>query len=126
MHELSEEEIELRQQARGDLIIEADGAYTLALDPSIDEELRLEGLARELVNRIQRLRRDSGLEVADRIRLSVAAGPDLEPAVEQFRDYIMAETLASELVRADVVEAGTDVDLDGVTARIAIAVATRD
>ena len=45
---------------------------------------------------------------------------------EQFRDYIMAETLASELVRADVVEAGTDVDLDGVTARIAIAVATRD
>jgi hypothetical protein len=56
------------EEAAGELVVESDEGCTIALDPAIDEALRLEGLARELVNRIQRLRKESGLAVSDRIR----------------------------------------------------------
>lgn len=67
---------------------------TVALDMTITEDLRKEGLARELVNRVQNLRKDTGLEVTDRIFLEVNTEPDLAQAFDLFRDYICSETLA--------------------------------
>jgi len=129
---LASEEVEVREHARGELVVESDAGFTVALDPAIDEELRLEGLARELVNRIQRLRRDSGLAVSDRIVLGVFGGPDLLKEVAAQQDYIAGETLAVEVLTGTDIPSGTsfavvqDVELDGTPARIALEVARRN
>ena len=68
-HDVGADDMEIVERAGGDWIVRTEGRITAALDPTLTDELRLEGLARELVNRIQRLRRDSGLAVTDRIEL---------------------------------------------------------
>jgi isoleucyl-tRNA synthetase len=77
--------------------VASEGGITVALDVTITDELYNEGLARELVNRIQNLRKDSGLEVTDRIALKVKASDKVTPAIEANRGYICAETLAQSL-----------------------------
>jgi isoleucyl-tRNA synthetase len=127
-HKLSEGDLELRQQALGDLVVEADAGFTVALDPRVDEPLRLEGLARELVNRIQRTRRDTGLAVSDRIRLGIFSGDDeVVKAAQHFGDYIAGEVLAVDLkVGTDIPNGGytavQDVELEGFRAQIALQV----
>ncbi|NJD09237.1 MAG: isoleucine--tRNA ligase [Gemmatimonadetes bacterium] len=121
-HLLTLEDLELHEEARGELVVESGEGATLALDPHVTEELRLEGLARELVNRIQRLRRDSGLEVSDRILLRIFAAGDLRRAAEQHAAYIAGETLATDYA-VGAPAAGVDapaVDIDGEPARIAL------
>jgi isoleucyl-tRNA synthetase len=128
-HALTAEEVEVRQNARGELVVESDEGFTVALDPAISEALRLEGLARELVNRVQRARRDAGLAVSDRIRLGVfAEHADLREAVQRFSGYIGGETLAVALETGTIIPnearytAITDVELEGLHARVALAV----
>ena len=79
-------------------IVASEGNVTVALDITISEDLRSEGIARELVNRIQNLRKDSGLEVTDRIDLYVENQPEIERSVNINKNYICAETLANELI----------------------------
>ena len=76
IHELEEADVDVLQEASSGLVVKGEGAYTVALDPELDDELIAEGVARELVNRIQRLRKDSGLDITDRIEL-VIGGPDI-------------------------------------------------
>ena len=95
------EDVTVLEEATGDLVVGSDRGYLAALDRTVDEELRTEGLARELVSRIQRLRRDAGLRVADRIRLAISGAESLERAAERHRDYIAGETLARELIVGD-------------------------
>ncbi len=126
-HVLQTDELDVLQEATGDLVVKGEGAYTVALDPELDDELRAEGLARELVNRIQRLRKDAGLEITDRIELGIA-GPDaVRAAAEGHRDFIGGETLALDVaVLEDASPArngfphASDVDLDGTPAWIAL------
>ena len=97
----------------------------MALDPELDDELRSEGLARELVNRIQRLRRDAGLEITDRIELGIGGGEDVRAAVDAHRSFIGGEVLAREVhVDGDVGEGDfehvREVDLDGIPASIGL------
>ncbi|MGH7482901.1 MAG: DUF5915 domain-containing protein, partial [Longimicrobiales bacterium] len=119
-------DVEVRQEARGDLAVESDEGYTVALDPAIDEPLRLEGLARELISRIQRLRKDAGLQVSDRIRVGIGAAGLVLEAAEAYGETIARETLARdfragvELEAADYVEV-RDVELDHAPARIGLA-----
>ena len=97
----------------------------MALDPELDAELRAEGIARELVNRIQRLRRDAGLEITDRIEL-VTAGPNsIQEAARAYEDFISRETLAVRVeIRDTVAEGDRDhvrsVDVDGLEAWIGL------
>lgn len=93
-HRLGLEEIDVVEEARGDWVVRSEGKYVVALDPCVTDELRREGLARELVNRIQRLRRDAGLEITDRIRLGVAGGDDVRAAALEHEAAIARETLA--------------------------------
>ncbi len=93
-HEVGGDEMEVMERAKGDLVVRSEGSCTVGLDPAITEELRLEGLARELVNRIQRLRRDSGLAVSDRIRLGIAGGDAVRAAAAEHERVIARETLA--------------------------------
>ena len=98
-HEVGGEEMEVAEAAKGDWVVRSEGRCTVGLDPAISEALRQEGLARELVNRIQRLRRDSGLAVSDRIRLGIAGGGAVQAAARKHERAIARETLA---VRVDV------------------------
>jgi isoleucyl-tRNA synthetase len=95
--DISAEEIELREEPRGDLAIESDAGFTVALDTTIDDSLRVEGVARELINRIQRMRRDAGFDVSDRVRLAIGGGHDVREALDTHGERIAAETLAVDL-----------------------------
>jgi isoleucyl-tRNA synthetase len=122
--ELNADEFEIREEPRGDLVVESDEGCTVALDPHIDDELRLEGIAREVMSRIQRLRRDSGLEVSDRIRLVIAAEGEALTALQQHREYVARETLAAQVelteLGSGLLTKGTELELDGLRLRIGI------
>ncbi|MEQ6124911.1 isoleucine--tRNA ligase [Pseudotenacibaculum sp. MALMAid0570] len=101
-------------------LVANEGALTVALDVTISDELKEEGIARELVNRIQNARKDSGFEVTDKIKLTVLKFDTLEQSVYNNKDYIMAETLTSELMFADAISDGIDVEFDGIKSKILI------
>ncbi len=93
--EIQPDEVEVRMQAHEGFAVAADGPYVAALRTEITPELRAEGLAREFIRRVQNLRKEAGLDVADRIRLCYSdATPDLAQALEHFREEIMGEVLA--------------------------------
>jgi isoleucyl-tRNA synthetase len=93
------DEVEIRTQDLPGWLVATDGPLTVALDVTLTDELRQEGLARELVNRLQNLRKDSGLEVQDRISVTLAASApaELQAAVVSFGDYIRTEVQAQRL-----------------------------
>ena len=92
--------------------VATDGNLTVALDVTLTEELKQEGIARELVNRIQNLRKDSGLDVTDRIDIRIGSHPQIAAALETNLDYICSETLAERLELVDSLPSGLEVDLD--------------
>ncbi len=101
----------------------SEGPYTVALDINISDELRAEGIARELVNRIQNMRKESGLEVTDRIEIYVESTDMIEKAVKENFDYICSETLANELniQKQLAMSNAEEIELDaGVTTKIQI------
>ncbi|NSW51105.1 MAG: isoleucine--tRNA ligase [Anaerolineae bacterium] len=91
------EEVEVRMQAKTGLVVAADGAYLAALDTVLTPELEREGLVRELLRRVQDLRKTADLEIADRIAVVYTASDGLHEAVAQYRELIMSETLAISL-----------------------------
>jgi len=119
--ELLPEEVLVEARAKeGMSVVEEDG-YIVALDIHITEELKDEGLARELVHRIQNLRKRAGFEVTDRIVLSYQAPSRLRRALERFREYVMAETLCVELRESEPEgEASSAEQIEGLEARLGI------
>ncbi|MDP2498343.1 MAG: isoleucine--tRNA ligase [Candidatus Palauibacterales bacterium] len=95
--EIRPRDVQVLESGRGEYAVRSERGYMVALDPSLDAELRAEGLAREVVSRVQRFRRDAGLDVDDRIRLVVAGDEEVEAAVRAHREYVAGETLALEL-----------------------------
>ncbi len=103
-------------------LVASEGKLTVALDITITEELKREGVARELVNRIQNIRKDSGFEVTDKISVEVEATELTTPAIESFAQYIAQQTLAVE-VKAVSEPKGSfvvDSDIDEVAIKIAV------
>ena len=90
-----------------------DGNITIALDITLTDELISEGIARELVNRIQNLRKSSGLEITDRINLSLAASDSINQAIAEHKAYIASQVLANNLFLTNQLSNATEVDLDG-------------
>lgn len=93
---------------------------TVALDITLTKELTEEGIARELVNRVQKERKDTGLDVTDRILLTVDAPVELNSAIINFSNYICAEILADNITIASVVDSGTEIEINDVTFNILI------
>ena len=96
------------------------GGLTVALDVTITDELRKEGIARELVNRIQNARKDSGFEVTDKINLTFLNLEELQQSVLANENYIKTETLTNELVFVDAIENGTDIEFDTIKSKMLI------
>jgi isoleucyl-tRNA synthetase len=92
--DLTAEDVIIQRSERENLKVLNQGSLTVAIDPQITDDLAQEGLVRDLVRHIQNLRKERGLEVSDRIRLSLAGDAHLRAAVDSFDDYLMAETLA--------------------------------
>lgn len=125
MHELEETDIDVLQEASSGLVVKGEGAYTVALDPELDDELIAEGVARELVNRIQRLRKDSGLDITDRIELVIGGPDNIQRAADQYEDFICSETLAltvavSSHVHESDIPHVQEVDIDGTSVSIGL------
>ena len=107
------------QDIEGWLVASSSTGLVVALDATITDELRAEGIARELVNRIQNLRKDTGLEVTDRIRILLQKQDTLEKAVRANEAYIKAETLANEILFADTLQ-GEEVAFDDIVTKIVV------
>ncbi len=107
------------QDIEGWLVANA-GGVTVALDVTITPELRNEGIARELVNRIQNLRKDSGFEVTDRVEIRIQKEHTLQEAIKQNIDYIKQETLTEILAFEEAVGEGTEIAFDGIETRLSI------
>ena len=117
---LTSEDVEISSQdIEGWLVANANG-ITVALDITISDELRKEGIARELVNRIQNIRKDSGFEVTDKIKVVLQKDGNLEEAIQANSDYIKAETLTESLAFQDKVENGIEIEFDNIKTMILI------
>jgi isoleucyl-tRNA synthetase len=117
---LTMEDVEISSQdIEGWLVANANG-ITVALDIVISPELKKEGIARELVNRIQNIRKDSGFEVTDKIKVYLQKNDTLEEAVKGNVDYIKSETLTEELVFVDNINNGTEIEFDEIKTKIVI------
>ena len=117
---LTQAEVEIASQDIEGWLVANQGNLTVALDVSITDDLRKEGNARELVNRVQNLRKETGLEVNDRIKLIIQKNDILERSVAANVEYIKTETLTNELVFLDIIEKGTEIAFDDVNTKILI------
>ncbi len=122
-YEFLPEDVTITREVTSDWVVQADGPYVVALDPRLTPDLVQEGLAREVVNRVQRLRKEAGYEFTTRIELSVTGAEDVVSAAAAFQGFIEGETLArktllgSGLQGADLTR---EVDIDGRRVTIAL------
>jgi isoleucyl-tRNA synthetase len=116
--DLSEVEI-TSKDIEGWLVAHGNG-LTVALDISLTEDLINEGIARELVNRIQNIRKDAGLEVTDKIDISFLADDDLKERIENNSAYIRSETLGEKIHFPQVMTDGTEIVFDDIKIQITI------
>ena len=120
---LSPEDVEIQTEDIPGWLVASEGNLTIALDIHLTGDLKLEGIAREFINKIQNIRKESDFEVTDRIVLRIQKHDFYNAAVEKYKDYISNQTLASELIMMDKVEDENsylaEIDTD-VTARIQV------
>ena len=93
-------------------LVANEGKLTVALEVTVTEELSREGIARELVNRIQNIRKSSGFEITDKIKITLSKNPQTDDAVNEYKDYICNQVLGTSLTLTDGVESGTELEFD--------------
>lgn len=120
--DVTAESVIVNRAERDGLKVLNEGTLTVGIDPEITPELRQEGMVRDLIRAVQTLRKNQGLEVSDRIRLSVSGDGELLDAVEAFRDYLTGETLAAELI-TDGFGAEEEVEIGQTKARVGVLLA---
>ena len=98
-----------------------EGSLTVALDINITDELRNEGVAREIVKRIQAHRKESGFEITDRINVTLSQHEVIEKAVGDYRDFICNQVLADSLTIAETVDSTTSFDFEEFAVQVLIA-----
>lgn len=120
---LSLEHILVERTPKEGFVVASDAGITVALDTELDKELEKEGLARELVNRIQKLRKDADYEVSDRIHVSLKGDELVYQSVQSYGDYLKVETLTDSLVTGSALSSSdiqSDFDIDGIAVNISI------
>ncbi len=117
---LTMEDVEITSQDIEGWLVANSNGITVALDITISAELKQEGIARELVNRIQNIRKDSGFEVTDKIKVTLQQNTELQEAVKANEDYIKSETLTESLVFENEVVNGLEIEFDDIKTKIII------
>ena len=97
-----------------------EGALTVALDVEVTEDLRREGVAREVVKKIQAMRKESGFDIVDRIAVEIESCEATDAAVEQFNAYICNQVLADELKISNSVDGDNVLELDGAVVKLSV------
>jgi isoleucyl-tRNA synthetase len=105
-------EVEISSEDIPGWSVASKGALTVALDINVTDELEQEGIAREFVNKLQKVRKDSGLEVTDRIDVQVAATNGIKQSLAKFNNYICAEILADKLELTSELNEGIDIEIN--------------
>jgi isoleucyl-tRNA synthetase len=118
--EISLEDIEIQSEDLEGWLVATENGITVALDTTLDDELVNEGIAREFVNRIQNLRKDSGFEVTDRITIEFESGDIIMNSADKMKDYIASETLAENLTFTVDLADATVIELMDETVKIKI------
>ncbi|MBE9575872.1 isoleucine--tRNA ligase [Flavobacterium proteolyticum] len=117
---LSQDDVEISSQDIPGWLVANSNGITVALDIIISDELRKEGIARELINRIQNIRKDSGFEVTDKITVKMEKNAQVEEAVLANESYIKSETLTESLIFVENLENGTEIEFDDIKTSILI------
>ena len=110
--EILADDVEIFTEDMPGWLVTNDGRLTVALDITVTDDLLREGIARELVNRIQNLRKSSGFEITDKIRIEIVKHDAINGAVENFGEYIASQTLASSIQLVDSIDAPVELDLE--------------
>ena len=120
---LGPDDVEIRAEEHEELALAQDGRYAVALDLTLDDDLRAEGKARELSRAVNELRKTSGFEISDRVVMRYSATGDLAKVVDRYRDWIMTEVLATEItaVEGPPPQAATPVEIAGETIFVELA-----
>ena len=114
------EDVEIYSEDIPGWTVANEGSLTVALDINVTEDLKNEGVARELVKRIQNLRKESGFEITDRIDIQIEHCAETDKAVEQFSDYICTQVLANSLTLVDTITDATEIDFEDYKVNIKI------
>ena len=102
-------------------LVANEGRLTVALDITVTEDLRREGIARELVNRIQNIRKSSGFDITDKIHVQLTRNEETDPAVEEYKDYIAKQVLAESITLCDALDsAGAELDFETFSIQAAV------
>jgi isoleucyl-tRNA synthetase len=117
---LERSDVEITSQDIEGWLVASNDGFTVALDITIDESLKNEGIARELINRIQNLRKDSGFELTDRIEVHVLQDQQLINAVKENGDYIKTETLTDKLEIVNELDGGVGIEFDDINTKLLI------
>jgi isoleucyl-tRNA synthetase len=121
---LTPEDVQVEREVKEGIIAANEGTITIALDTKLDEALLKEGLAREIVNKINTMRREAGFEITDRVSIKMQTNDRVRAAFEQYCDYIKGEVLAVDVQFGN--SDGTEWDLNGEPAKITLdKIATR-
>jgi isoleucyl-tRNA synthetase len=121
--EFRPEDVTVTREVVSDWAVQADGPFVAAVDPRLTVDLIQEGLAREIVNRVQRVRKDAGYDFATRIELSIAGAEDVVAAAAAFQGFIEGETLARNMLQGGVLDPADvirELDIDGRAVTIAV------
>ena len=117
---LTSDDVEITSQDIPGWLVASSNGITVALDITISEVLKEEGIARELVNRIQNIRKDSGFEVTDKIKVQIQRSGGLEVAITNNGSYIKDETLTQELIFVDDLKNGIEIEFDDIKTKLLI------
>ena len=112
--EIETGEVEIYSEDIPGWVVANEGTLTVAMDTVVTDELRREGIARELVSKIQNIRKSSGFEITDKINVTLSKNEQTDAAILEYNDYICNQVLANSLQLADLTE-GTELEFDGFT-----------
>src|SRR5258706_1470516 len=117
---LRDTEVEISSEDIPGWTVANKGNLTVALDITVTPDLEAEGNAREFVNRVQKIRKDQGFELTDRIEVKVTAANGMKNSLAQFKDYICAEILADKLEVVSEIPGGTEIDINDVSLKVIV------
>jgi len=113
-------DVEIATEDMPGWLVANEGSLTIALDIEVTEELRLEGIARELVNRIQNIRKSKNFEITDKISITFENNSNIADAVKQYNDYICSQVLAKSITFVEKVENATSLDFESFVVNVDI------
>ena len=118
--QLELEDVEIITEDMPGWLVANEGKLTVALDITVTEELLREGIARELVNRIQNIRKSNGYEIVDKILVEIESRDEINAAVKEYGNYIATQTLANSVVLVSELTGATELEFDEYMVRVSV------